>query len=169
MSEGLIGVIIGGVLVTVSGAVVELIRASRVAELDKQKRRDDRRLGLDQFQRETLLAVQDAVNMSARATGKLHLADLRAYRQTGEWGKALVGEEIAESDRLGRLALSTLQSRIADEDLRVLVTRLTDASGAVGAARDAETADKALLAVVQLAEAIIEKSGEAIRRSFLAE
>ena len=45
MSETLVGVLIGGLLVTVSGLVVEIIRARGASGLDKEKRADDRRLG----------------------------------------------------------------------------------------------------------------------------
>jgi hypothetical protein len=50
-----------------------------------------------------------------------------------------------------------------------MVRRLREASGTVAAARDAATADEAGLASAKLAEAIMDRSGELIRRSYIDE
>jgi len=61
MSDVLLGVIIGSVLSIAAGAVTEIIRGNREATLDREKRRDDRRLSETTFQRQTLLDLQEAL------------------------------------------------------------------------------------------------------------
>jgi hypothetical protein len=44
---------------------VEIVRARGTSALDREKRADDRRIGREVFQRETLLTIQDAANAVA--------------------------------------------------------------------------------------------------------
>ncbi|MGH2397618.1 MAG: hypothetical protein ACRDFW_11670 [bacterium] len=152
----------------VSNVVVELVRASRVSELDKEKRGDDRRIGRDVFQRETLLDLQQAVGESARETGKLHLHDALEYRKTGSWGTALIGNEHGERERLAILRLALLESRVADEALRESVGRYREAA-AVGMAKDESSSNEAMDDASEIATAILERAGELIRDTFVRE
>ena len=57
-----VGLLLGSLITGYFANRRERIRADREAALDGAKRQDDRRLGRDSFQRESLLALQDAMN-----------------------------------------------------------------------------------------------------------
>jgi hypothetical protein len=166
VSDTLLGVIIGGVLTTTATLVVELIRAGRESALDKQKRADNRRIDRDVFQRQTLLELQEAVNEVARAAFQVHHHDLMSSQSSGKWGGVPLPADVNDADRLGRLRMSTLQSRVVDDEVRRLATALTAAAAAVAAAKDATAADQAINRVAHTARQAIERSGELIRATF---
>jgi hypothetical protein len=66
ISDQTIGIIIGGVLVTLSGIAVAFVRGLQESRLDKQKRSDDRQSGRDAFQRENLLQLQERLGRPNR-------------------------------------------------------------------------------------------------------
>ena len=71
----------------ITGAVTiwaESIRADKAATLDSAKRQDDRQLGRDHFQRETLLLVQEVLADFMRAEGRAQVADVTSIRATGD-------------------------------------------------------------------------------------
>jgi hypothetical protein len=58
---GFIGVVTGGLITGIVTVISERMRADKEAALDSAKRQDDRRIGSDAFQRQTLLALQEAL------------------------------------------------------------------------------------------------------------
>jgi hypothetical protein len=113
---GFVGVIVGGLVTGLLTLGVELIRANRAAALDGAKRRDDRQLGRDQFQRETLLELQGAVTNFATALGRLH--------------SVRTPEAVAEASRAA-LLVGTLGSRVDDDLVRTASDKLVTTGAAV--------------------------------------
>jgi len=113
---GFVGVIVGGLITGLLTLGVELIRANRAAALDGAKRRDDRQLGRDQFQRETLLELQGAVTNFATALGRLH--------------SVRTPEAVAEASRAA-LLVGTLGSRVDDDLVRTASDKLVTTGAAV--------------------------------------
>ena len=141
MSEVLWGVIIGSVLSIAAGAVTEIIRGNREATLDREKRRDDRRLSETTFQRQTLLDLQEALLEWARVNGMHEHADRVAFKQTGVWGKNLVGPESSEREMDANRRLALLRSRIRDDGLRSRIGDCQDLEFRILMAPDGETVD----------------------------
>ncbi|MEO8060758.1 MAG: hypothetical protein ABI671_20810 [Burkholderiales bacterium] len=77
------------------------------------------------FQRETLLALQDAVHDALRLNARAHLEIHQASRNAGEWGHGLLTAEVDEGIRLANRKVSILAERIADDSLRASVKAIT--------------------------------------------
>ncbi len=163
MSDVLLGVIIGSVLSIAAGIVTEVVRGNREAKLDAKKRADNRNLAHDAFQRETLLAFQDALLDWIRLGGEHHLADKRAYRGTGEWGKNLVGEDQSDRERAASRNLTVLRSRIDDDDLRARIGICQEMWIGMLRSNDPSEADRFEVKLAPEVDWCLTRAGELIR------
>ena len=111
----------------------ESIRADKEAKLDREKRQDDRRLGSDNFQRETLLRLQEDLAVFMRAEGRGHHADVMALREFG--GLRQYPPAISEEMFAARRQLGYTVERVKDDELRAAVQRLTRRVSEMQAAR----------------------------------
>lgn len=76
------------------------------------------------FQRDNLLALQQTLQDGMRLLGRAHLQDDLAFRQSGEWGKAMLAEDIDEGTRETNAKLAALTQRVADDALRASINSL---------------------------------------------
>lgn len=139
---GFVGVIVGGIITGLVTLGVELIRSGKETSLDSAKRRDDRQLGRDAFQREWLVALQDAI---------------QALWMIREHGSP------AELD--GLLAIAKIQSRISDDEVRTLTETFLTENLRLSAAG---SGDRELLGkVTGMIELILNRTGSLIRETFV--
>jgi hypothetical protein len=116
---GFIGVLVGAVVtgsVTLGG---ELVKGRNDDRLDSKKRQDDRRIVSDAFQRENLLALQDAMDaLTAREPDVLgeDLASIRASGSLQSMSDKLFNEYTALDARVRHL-----MQRVLDDELRSLI------------------------------------------------
>lgn len=102
------------------------------------------------FQRETLLALQEAMAGLVRATGRIHYEDTLQARVAGEpWGTAMVTEELSERHMEVTVETSKLLVRIEDAQLRELVANFVTFSSGVGRARSKEESRKLLAQTIE--------------------
>jgi hypothetical protein len=80
-----------------------------------------------EFQRNTLLELQETLHRVARATAESYHKDSMAYRETGK-RLAQVPEELNQRLQESIMRTRILQVRVEDETLRNLVDRVIDAS-----------------------------------------
>jgi hypothetical protein len=146
---GFVGVIVGGLITGLLTLGVELIRANKAASLDSAKRRDDRQLGRDQFQRETLLELQRAVTEFMTALGRLH--------------SIRTSDAVADASRAA-LLVGTLGSRVDDDLVRMATDQLLTTSAGV---LRGEPADAAFDGATTIAVAANSRAGEIIRATFV--
>ena len=59
-----------------------------------------------------------------RLIGQIHLEDTRNYKETGIWGKSLLGEEINENFMLSMRKICILKERISNNQLRLNLDNL---------------------------------------------
>lgn len=111
---GLIGTIIGAI----TSIITSFLAFKNQAWLHKQGIEQERDAQRRDFQRKTLLELQDVMHDLMRLTTQGHLEDVRAHLLGGEWGKNLLNEEISEGQRLSRRKLIILIERVADNKLR---------------------------------------------------
>lgn len=90
----------------------------REREARREQRQDALRFRRIEFQRETLLELQDAVGKLIRTTGAMNHADVMAYRETGEWRKQKLGEKLNEDFTNAQGLTARLRVRIHDEEVR---------------------------------------------------
>jgi len=145
-------------LVTLGGVALgwflnEITRA-RTARAEIARRRSD-------FQRETLLELQDVLNEVTHLTVTLTEERIDKARITSEgWASAFASEEVQEAHRAAYRRGYILLSRVQDDRLRELGSEvLYRASAAVGAAdptaagvERSATADRALVALTAIGD-----------------
>ena len=152
---GLIGVIVGGLLTL----GVEIIRANKETSLDSAKRRDSRQLGRDQFQRETLLELQSAINELMAAMHALPTSSKGAVARPGTEPSVEFGRTALRVQALGS-RVDDEMVRMATEKLVVLGARIVEPEAWLGA-------DAALDRAGDIAAATLSRSGELIRATFV--
>lgn len=154
---GFVGVIIGGLITGLVSIRLETIRADKAAALDSAKRRDDRELALDQFQREALLAMQDAVG------------DVNAHmiRHRMRFDGVVPAPDTPEKYRIATGRVIMLRSRIADEQIREAAATFVQVVGQMTATQDAISAEEGIARAAVPARIVIERSGELIRATFV--
>jgi hypothetical protein len=147
---GFIGVIVGGIITGLVTLGVELISANKASALDSAKRQDDRRLGRDNFQRETLLDLQGAIHELMTLLG--HLVT----------HSAPVTHELNQQ----ALKVGTLGSRVDDEIVRQATEELLEKVAAAMQPGGSET-ELAFEEATTIAVAAVDRSGELIRATFV--
>lgn len=166
---GVIGVVIGGVITGLTTLGVAWVRSNAEQDLDSAKRKDDRRLALDQFQRETLLELQDVIGEVARAAARIHLRDQEHFRETGDWEDTLIAEELDESARATNQRVNALKTRVVDEPARTLVGTILAAQFAIVTAQSEADSIAAMQQVTRQTAAFLDRSGELIRAAYRVE
>ncbi len=145
--------IVGGVLKGAGDLVTHRRTTDREREARQEQRRDTARIRRIDFQRTTLLELQEVSQGLVRSTVTLHLEDTEGFRKTGDWGKTPTSEVANEGARAGHAGLSKLQSRVRNEAVRRLAQELSSACTSVTTARSEEHANNAFR---QMADAPIE-------------
>jgi hypothetical protein len=162
-----VGVVIGGLLTAGTTLLADKLRADRESALDSAKRSDDRRLAHDQFQRETLLALQDAL------LDLTHSAMTRCVkeRDAGRIGTAdaIPTGELAQTERAVRERIQALNTRVADHEARRLVDVVFAKLWTMLTAPSADVGDDAVTDAGETVAALLTRSGELIRGTFRAE
>jgi hypothetical protein len=160
------GVALGGLLALAGGFGAQWLRGRQEAGLDAVKRADDRRLGLDKFQLENLIALQDQVNVVARTLGAIAAFDSQLAQAGRPWGSQPVPADLVAAGQESVLGVQTLASRVVDPGLRDLCRQLVAVAVAQRRAATREEVGSSFLSAADLATRIIERSGELILQTF---
>jgi hypothetical protein len=147
---GFAGVIVGGLTTGLVTLGVELIRAYKAASLDSAKRRDDRQLGRDQFQRETLLDLQGAIHELMTLLGHLIKHSTPVTHELNQQA----------------LKVGTLGSRVDDDLVRQATEQLLENVAAAIRGGGSET-ELAYEEATTIAVVAVDRSGELIRATFV--
>jgi hypothetical protein len=116
------------------------------------------------FQRQTLLDLQEALNDLARATGEMHHKDVMAAKQSGQWQKQLFGEEVNNRAMLAMRRTSTLGVRVHNDAVRNMVFVIRDAAAKVTASRTEEDSEMAFVLMVANLDQLQHRIGELLRK-----
>src|SRR5262245_46466607 len=73
------------------------------------------------FQHQNVLDLQEAVNQLMHTTSVINLQDSAAFRETGQWHKQALGDELTENHRLASARATMLAVRVRDDSVRNLV------------------------------------------------
>lgn len=123
--------IVGGALKWVGDLVAHHRTFAREREARQEQRRDAARIRQIDFQRGTLLELQDFCQQLARHTGRIHFEDSMAYRETGRWGASSVSTEANEGTGACQAGISKLRGRVRNDVIRQLVHNFSSACAAV--------------------------------------
>jgi hypothetical protein len=112
------------------------------------------------FQRETLLALQEAAMKLGRATGAIHHKDIMALRTTGK--QQLLPADLDEDYRVAQARTSMLASRVRDNAVRELVEQFRKFSTESTLVKTQED-NRALTAMMQIHDQLNQRIGELLR------
>jgi hypothetical protein len=135
----------------------------REREARAETRRDQLSERRVEFQRQTLVDLQEAVMDVARTTGAAHHQDEMAYRKSGRWQRQLLGADLDEKLFLAMRRSSMLSVRVRDDALRDLIDKFrTQASQTiVGISRD--HSNSAFMKMTELFEQVQGRIGGILR------
>ncbi len=149
----IITLLLGFGIAIVTGSLEHRRTLKREREARDAIRRDQRIERRDNFQRQTLLELQEAMFDLARTTGAMHHRDMMSYVKTGEWEKNLFPDDLAEKDRLANARSQMLVVRVRDKTVRDLVQAFKDYAVKVTFADSRDASD---LAWRQMADVNVE-------------
>lgn len=107
--------------------------------------------------------MRDIVQDLMRLMAQMHMADIRAFRQTGQWRQNRFEDEINDASLLANGKMTAHVERISDDSLRNALKNLHHEIVAVGQAESAELADQAFHAVAPGFEAAMLQLGTKLR------
>lgn len=161
---------IWGFIGTIVGATASLLATyltnKHSAKLSSEARSEERTEKFREFQRETLLELQMALNDVARTTFLIHLEDSKGYVSGVDWGKVLVSDQLAEEDRIARRRVSMYVERVADDSVRGAVKTMMAEVGFIMRATSKAEADQALANVTSGSVKLNELVGKVLRDTY---
>jgi hypothetical protein len=119
--------IIGAVLKAIFDALTDRRAARREREARQEQRRDAFHLRLIEFQRSTLLELQEVASQLARFTGQAQHQDEMAYRASGTWGKQPLTDEVDQGFLKAQTDINRLRVRVRDPNIRQLAQQFFEA------------------------------------------
>jgi len=150
-----------------AGGITEWFRDKRTSKREREAResasraqRFERRTN---FQRETLLNLQDSVAKLARVTGKMNYLDSMEYRKTGKWGGQQFPENLSDDAQQANVSVMLLTSRVRADDIRELAETFKDEANRVALCRNAEEAKDALNNMGMVLRSLYKRTGEVLR------
>jgi hypothetical protein len=139
---------------------------SHASKLEDNKNRALRMETAREFQRKTLIELQEATLSLMRLVTKAHLHDRKAFSGGAPWRSILLPEalsnEISDAFRL----VTLLTQRVSDEPLRTRLKKYTDDTGKCLYAQDPETATYLWQHLGGDYTSMIESIGEVLRKNY---
>lgn len=149
-------------------ALFDWLDHRRTMAREREARKDARRAALGErranFQRQTLLDLQDALARVQRCAASLHMEDRRVFHEKGQWQKHLYSEGLSEADRAAQVQSSMLMVRVRDEAVRALVEKVKSAAVSSSFTQGLEQSNDLLDQMGQLGEAANRRIGEVLRQ-----
>jgi hypothetical protein len=111
---GLVGTVVGAA----ASILTTTLTAWNAARLHRETHSTERLERSRAFQRETLLELQDTIQIAMRFVGQVFHAGAMDFKRTGKWGSEPISDEIDEGLRRANMRLTALIERVADDSLR---------------------------------------------------
>lgn len=136
-------------------------REAQARQADRQQKRADRQAD---FQRETLLALQESLGRYVRGAAQVHHETATASRAAGRWTRVLPAEDVNDALFRAGIDMNTYVVRTLDDQLRETVYALRERVGRllITAASEAE-ADQLMDEATDLFTQANERIGELLR------
>ncbi len=148
-------------------AVVDALSESRASVRDRaskdEERREVMRAARAEFQKSTLLDLQEECQKLARATGRINHEDVMAYRRTSTWQRELLSEEANARSREAFAAILKFRVRVEDEEIRRHTQEFTVACTGVVRANSEAASNKEMAKAMRNYETLYERVGEVLR------
>jgi len=151
----------------VTGWISEFLRDRRASERDREARGAARRSQLFErratFQRETLIALQDAVVKLTRAAGRMQHLDEMQFRETGRWGGYLFPEGLSDDAHQANVTIMVLRARVRDDRIREMVESFRSLANVIGISSQ-EVSAAAWPKITEILGPLHERIGEVLRK-----
>jgi len=115
---GFIGTIVGAIVGASASILTTIINGRKSAQLQKERDNFERLERSREFQRNTLLELQDSLSQNLRLIGRAHLEDVASYRQNDGVRSNLLSAELNQDIMLSNRKNAILTERISDDELR---------------------------------------------------
>lgn len=152
----------------VTRLATEWLHDRRADKREAEGREAERRLQLLErranFQRETLLSLQDALMELNRATGKVQHLDVMEVRRTGQWRKQLLPADLDESAHQAMVKTLILMVRVRDNQIREMVEKYRDLAARTSLCHDQKESEELSKEMVRLLDPLNERIGEILRK-----
>jgi hypothetical protein len=116
-----------------------------------------------EFQRETLVDLQDALHNELRAISLVYQADEVAFSNTGSWGTSLLGENLNNSAHEAGRRILILAARVADDKLREKLKIIRRIATEILLARDKAIATDAMNRLASEGLSTMDDIGDVLR------
>lgn len=157
-----LSVIAGGLLTMLAAWLAD----RRLTERDRERRREERHERIvtrrNDFQRETLLALQIASQKLLRTTGAMHHLDVVAFRTTGQRCKQFP-DDLSDGYLHQNTETMLLASRVRDDEARAHADQLRERASVVGLSIDEGEAESRMMAAADTQQALIQRIGQLVR------
>jgi hypothetical protein len=159
-----------GLLGTLVGAMASIATAwmaSRSSNrIQSEKHAEERAERAKEFQRETLLALQEAIHDALRLNARAHFEDVASFRKTGRWGRELLSDEVNDGLILSRRKVAILIERVVDASLRTDVKSLMRVAAKGGFAQSEQEAEMNLFELSERMTPLLENIGSVLRSHY---
>ena len=159
---GLLGTLVGAL--TSIGTTWLSTRTSY--KIQSAKQAEERAERAKEFQRETLLMLQEAIHDALRLNARAHIEDSERFKATGDWSRGSLSDEVNEGFRLARRRVAILIERVSDESLRSDVKSLMRVSAEGVLAQSKHEAEMNQQAVSVQMTPLLEKIGSVFRSHY---
>lgn len=131
---GLIGTLVGAL----ASIGTSWITSKSSNQIQREKLTYERAERAKDFQRETLLQLQEAIHENLRFTARANFEDYKNSRHTGTWGRTHLSDDVNDGLLNSRRRVSILVERVADDSLRKDIKSLMEiaAEGAFSKSED---------------------------------
>jgi hypothetical protein len=166
---------LAAVVVGYAGSLAtEAYRGRRQSARDRERRADERsdvralreQEILDrrtQFQRETLLELQEVVHQLGRTYGQEHHQDTMTARTAGKWDPRQLPERISDKNFEAQQRSSILVARVGDDLVRDAVQEMNEAGGRLTFAGSQAESDELMMRSLRAFDRANSRIGELLR------
>jgi gas vesicle protein len=163
---GLIGTLIGAIVGAAASIITTYLASKNSADLQREADSQERMERARSFQRETLLAVQDALHDALRLMMRAHQEDLASHRAGTVWGKGMLSTDLDETSRVANRRLALLNERIAHDSLRNELKALRRNIAHLNTVSSEHKAEALVQSSVQMADVFMENLGDVLRKTY---
>lgn len=159
-----------GLIGTLVGAAASLFATyttnAHSAKQNSEARIQDRHEKFREFQRETLLELQVAIQDVMRTVFLVHLEDTKGFVSGGDWGSRTIPDKLSEEDADARRRIGLYVERVADDSVRGAVKQLMAEVNLIMRAASKAEADRALNNFTSKSTKVIELVGCTLRATY---
>jgi hypothetical protein len=149
-------------------AVSDRLDHSRAVQRERENRRETHRIQLAErraeFQRKTLLDLQEAIQDLLRASGSIIHSDTMTFRTTGEWRRQKLPEGLSQDQFVANRKCILLIVRVRNDEIRNLAHSFRIAALDASNSPDEKTANSKMLGAGDNSERLHKLIGEQLRQ-----